>query len=96
MGGENFTGDLNKKIDTAIDQVVGDTNEAEKQLVEKADQLRDKLKQAITSQHTEDEQIKAEEWTEIFESLPKDLLKDFEIYDVNGLKFFILLKPFFQ
>lgn len=90
---EEFKRQIDTKIDTAVTSAV-ESSDTEKldELRGKADTLRKSLKGAIAEAHTEDEEITDDEWKEIFESLPADLLDEFGINTQNGLQDFVLGK----
>ncbi len=87
MTGEAFKQNIDAKIDNAVNQSVESADEEKlENLSQKANYLRSSLKKSITLEHTEDERITETEWQEIFDSLPKELLMDFNINSKKELK----------
>ncbi len=94
-----FKKNTDKKIDNTIDQVVKSFDKQQLEvdkLTRQGEQLWLKLKSAIRENHTADDQLTNNEWHEIYQSIPKDLLSAFSIHDKEWLKFFVLSEWFFR
>lgn len=106
--GEKFKTQMEAKIDSAVDRAVESSNSENEKLEEfkkQAEKLRKTLKASILQDNILDEdKITDDEWQEIFDSLPKDLLAEFDIQQYadssispkQQLIYFVLFKSHFE
>lgn len=85
---------IKEKIDSAVNRTI-ESSDVEKEKLEQfkkqAQRLRESLKKSILKDNILDEdRITNDEWQEIFDSFPKDLLAEFGIEESEDLRDFIL------
>ncbi len=89
---ENFKIQVDQKIDSSVDRAKQELSSKWTENVDlKTSELRDSLKQLILNEDILDEnRITDQEWKDVFDSIPQELLSYFDIDSSESLKEFIL------